>query len=138
MNGLFLVLVALPAALFSFVLEAKRKNTAPATQLPFTWGYFVRVRSFLLGFYLLLAAIYLALTAEQSNAPGTSLLLFLAGVWGIPGFYAIKRKRWAWVVTTIVSLNPVWWIANTVYGKNRWDEFDTDDVKRPVSAPASI
>lgn len=138
MNGYFLVLVALPAALFSFVLEAKRKKTAPARQLPFTWGYFVAVSSFLLGFYLVLAAVYLALTAEQASAPGTSLLLFLAGVWGIPGFYAIKRKRWAWVVTTIVSLNPVWWIANTVYGKNRWDEFDTDDVKRPVSASASI
>lgn len=138
MNGYFLVLVALPAALFSFVLEAKRKKTAPARQLPFTWGYFVAVSSFLLGFYLVLAAVYLALTAEQASAPGTSLLLFLAGVWGIPGFYAIKRKRWAWVVTTIVSLNPVWWIANTVYGKNRWDEFDTDDVNRPVSAPASI
>jgi len=138
MNGLFLVLVALPAALISFVLESRRKKSAPAGQLPFTWGYFVAVSSFLLGFYLLLAAVYLALSAEQDSGPGTSLLLFLAGVWGIPGFYAIKRKRWAWVVTTIVSLNPVWWIANTVYGRNRWDEFDAEDVRRPVSAPASI
>ena len=138
MNGLFLALIALPAALFSFVLEAKRKKTAPVRQLPFTWGYFVALNSFLLGFYLLLAAVYQGLTAEQDSGAGTSLLLFMAGVWGIPGFYAIKRKRWAWVVTTIVSLNPVWWIANTIYGRNRWDEFETDDAKRPVSAPAPI
>lgn len=140
MNAAFLVFVALPAALISFVLEGRRKNTAPANQLPFTWGYFVGMSGFLIGLYCALLAIYVAVAGEKDTAAGAALLLAIAAVFGPAGFYAVKRRKWAWVVTTIVSCNPVWWIANSVYGSNRWHEFEggtTQLISRPAAAEIS-
>ena len=41
----------------------------------------------------------------------------------VSGWFIIQRKRWAWVVGTIASLNPLMWIINYIYGRNRWREF---------------
>jgi len=50
---------------------------------------------------------------------------------------ARKRREWAWVMTCVVSCNPAWLIANTVYGRHRWHEFEGGKVQ-PISAPATI
>jgi hypothetical protein len=137
MNAVFLAFVALPAAFISFILEGRRKNNAPPNQLPFTWGYFVAMSSFLLGSYIMLFALYIAVAAKEDRIVGGVLLFLIGAIWAVPGYYAIKRRRWAWVVTTIVSCNPVWWIANTVYGSNRWNELE-DGERLPISGPATI
>lgn len=143
MNAAYLGLVALPAAFISFILEARRKNNASASPLPFTWGYFVGMSGFLIGLYCGLVGVFVAVAGEEDRVVSAAVLLFLAAVWGPAGYYAMKRRKWAWVMTTIVSCNPVWWIANTVYGRNRWHEFDAGEPKRqpqrrPISAPATI
>jgi uncharacterized membrane protein YfcA len=124
MNALFIALVALPAALASFVLEGRRKSVAPPRELPYTWGFYIGTSGLLLGVYSLFMAFYMSISGGKNASSVAIVLLVLAAVWGPAGYFAIKRRRWAWVVSTIASFNPVWWIANSVYGHNRWDEFD--------------
>ena len=40
----------------------------------------------------------------------------------ISGWFIIQRKKWAWVVGTIIQWNPIIWIINYVYGSKRWNE----------------
>lgn len=39
------------------------------------------------------------------------------------GYKIIKRKKWSWILGTIMSLNPILFIINWIYARNRWDEF---------------
>ena len=39
------------------------------------------------------------------------------------GWFIIQRKRWAWVLGTVLSCNILVWIINYIYGRNRWGEF---------------
>ena len=126
MNALVLGLVTLPAALMAFVLEGRRKNVASPKDLPYTWGFYIGMSGLLLGVYALFAAFYMWISGTENGSISAVVLLVFAAVWGPAGYFAIKRRRWAWVVSTIVSFNPVWWIANSVYGHNRWNEFDRD------------
>jgi hypothetical protein len=68
-----------------------------------------------------------ALGAMRTNQPGVSTECFLYtayfAVQAVCGWFIIKRKRWAWAVGTAASFNIVWWIANSIYAKNRWQEF---------------
>ena len=126
MNALFLALVTLPAALAAFVLEGRRKNAASSKDLPYTWGFYIGVNGLLCGIYSLFMAFYMSIQGTKNASSTAIVLLGLAAVWGPAGYFAIKRRKWAWVVSTIASCNPVWWIANSVYGHNRWDEFERD------------
>ena len=137
MNATYLGLVTLPAAIISFILEGRRKNNPAASPLPFTWGYYVGMSGFLMGAYCAFAAIFVALAGEKDAGASAAGLLILAAAWGPAGFYAMKRRKWAWVITTILSCNPVWWIANTVYGRNRWHEFEGGQAQ-PIFAPVTV
>ena len=49
------------------------------------------------------------------------LLLWWIGI-AIACYSIIKRGRWGWIVATLLSLNPILWIINGIYVKNRWKE----------------
>jgi hypothetical protein len=132
MNAYVLFLVSLPAALISFPLEVRRKKASPR-DLPYTWGFYQGMTGVLLGGYCVIGAVVLSLSAGQGSTSGASFLLMLGSIWGVAGYFVIKRRKWAWVVHTIASLNPVWWIANSIYGHNRWHEFDRDSAT-PLNA----
>jgi hypothetical protein len=67
------------------------------------------------------------LGAMRTNQHGVATECFIYAVYfavqAVCGWFIIKRKRWAWAVGTAASFNIVWWIANTIYAKNRWQEF---------------
>ena len=44
---------------------------------------------------------------------------FLMGVCGI---FMYRRNRWVWLFGTLFSLNPLLWIVNGIYLRNRWAE----------------
>jgi hypothetical protein len=115
------VLVAIPAAIASFQLESRRKQRVGGAQRPYAWGYFQGVSGLLMGFWAIVLAIIVA--QSDSSAPGAAATWFLAAcVWAPAGYFVVKRRRWAWIVHTVASLNPVWWIANFIYARNRWTE----------------
>lgn len=82
-------------------LEHKLKARLPHTR-PYQWGFFLGCMGFWFG-------------------PATLGISALCG-WGI-----IKRRRWAWVVGTLLTMNPLAWIVNGVYAGHRWQEF-TDEA----------
>ena len=96
--GVVLLMIAVGVSMAaSDKLERTRKSRLPQTQ-PYQWGYFIGCLSFWF-------------------APATLGLSALLG-WGI-----IKRRRWAWVVGTILTLNPFVWLINGIYAGRRWHEF---------------
>lgn len=52
---------------------------------------------------------------------GSEVLLSLPCM-PFPDSFVVKRRRWAWVVLTIASLNPILWIAHYFYVRHRWTE----------------
>jgi hypothetical protein len=104
--------------LVPFLLERRRKRHGIG-KLPYTWGYFVGCWLVFLG--ALTAAVGLLGYAGKPGVGPSALVL--SAVFYVPGWFVIRRHRWAWIVGSIVSLNPVWWLINHVYGRNRWDEF---------------
>jgi hypothetical protein len=115
--------IILLAAYVSIILEGRRKNVASLNELPYTWGFFQGMNGLLMGLYSLYWAV-VALTTPEGSPISAGLFLMLAAIWCTAGYFVIKRRKWAWVVSTIASCNPVWWIANLIYGRNRWNEFD--------------
>ena len=111
----FLLSVGISAEL-NHSLENKDPNVTP-----YTWGYFIGLMGALSGFSfgLFYFIAGLALGADQVLVGGLYLLLFAA-----VHVFIIKRKRWAWIVGTILQLNPILWIINGIYGKKRWHEMD--------------
>ena len=57
-------------------------------------------------------------------------------VWGtlfaisaVAHYFIIKRNKWAWIIGGILELNPVLWVTNYMYLKNRWVEMSTLRLK---------
>lgn len=48
-------------------------------------------------------------------------------VFTVVGAFMYKRRRWAWLVGTLLSLNPIVYIVNIIYLKNRWNEMTNEE-----------
>ena len=84
----------------------------------FLWGYFVAVSGVAAGLFMAIAAVTDGVGDDWENFWLIQGLL-LAGF----SVMVFRRTRLGWIGATIVSLNPLWWIINSVYGWNRWGEF---------------
>ena len=76
-----------------------------------------------MGVYALLFVPF-SISSGSAEPSAWLVLLALSAVWGPAGYFVIKRRRWAWIVHTVASFNPLWWIINTVYARHRWAEFE--------------
>jgi hypothetical protein len=113
------VLLAWGAALLfgfalSYLLEVRRRVTSPETR-GYTWGHFVGLSRFT--YPLLFGGM-----AERGNLFFV-VVLASAALYFPVGVCIIKRKRWAVVIGTILSLNPAGWFIDTIYFARRWSEF---------------
>lgn len=54
----------------------------------------------------------------------SSVLIYFLSVL-IYSYLMVKRTKSGWLTGSILWLNPLVWIINTYYGKNRWSEFDS-------------
>jgi hypothetical protein len=118
---IFIVPIALSLA---FYLEAKRKRRQPNTQ-PYTWGLFLG--GALLGQAAPFTLLILYFIVETPTDAAFWLPFFLlAASYVACGFYIIKRRKLALLIGTIFSLNPIVWITNFFYIRNRWAEL-TDE-----------
>ena len=112
------VFSALIAVIPAIVLEGRRQRAAQSAgvvQRPYAWGYFQGVAAVVFG-----TVVLCLLFAAGGDAILGGLAFFTA--YAVPGFFVVKRRRWAWVVLTIASLNPILWIAHYFYARNRWAE----------------
>ena len=110
----------------SYQLE-KNANQNHPDRKPYTWGYFTGVAALTTGAAYSVISFY----AASRTYRGEDILIaigILSLIHSIAGYYVIKRKKVAWVVSTVLLLNPVGWIVNGIYAKNRWHEFEATKV----------
>ncbi|BCS88630.1 hypothetical protein [Pseudodesulfovibrio sediminis] len=90
----------------------------------YRWGYYLGAMG-VMGYGLLaLVATALVLTGETKAVVLAALFILCA----VPFFFIIRRKRWAWIVGTILLFNPVLWIINAIYARHRWAEMQTEEI----------
>jgi uncharacterized membrane protein len=122
--GLIIVPVVIAFAL-AFPLESKRRKKSPGT-LPYKWGYYWGVYwiCFWSGGFL---SIFLFDLTKPWSIQDKILAVGFVGIGAAlaaPGYFVVKRRKWAWVVTTILSMNVVCWVVNWLYAKHRWSELN--------------
>jgi S1-C subfamily serine protease/tetratricopeptide (TPR) repeat protein len=120
------VLVAVVASIcIASSLEKRLKARLPATR-PYMWGFFWGCSAVACGPLAVVAALGMAVAGIDGRWETFGLFLALT-VWlaliAVSGWFIIQRKRWAWVLGTAVSFNPIVWIINGIYAHNRWGEF---------------
>ncbi len=106
-----IVLIAIPIA---FIHDKKLHEEQPSVR-PYKWGYYIGYAG------LIGSVLFIFLVVLFSAA--LALFLVLSIPQAIASYYIIRRKKWAWVLGTILTLNPILWIAHIFYGRNRWGEF---------------
>ena len=123
----FLEIIIFISAIFGIFLYANKLNNKFQLQLPecksFFWGYFMGI--FNVSSSILFIVVSLSVTVNSDPPPPLALFLFIAfvGLLGLVlGYLIIKRSKVALILFTVISLNPVFWIINFIYIKNRWDE----------------
>ena len=99
---IWLAIVVVGSSLIARRLEAKRRQAVPHKRLAY------------------LAAV---LHGDSRGPQNAATDLAVAALLIPTHYYVIRRKKWAWVMGTVISLNPVVWITNVIYGRRRWKEF---------------
>ena len=131
--GLLLYVAIAVNAIASFWLEKKRRARMPGTK-PYTWGIFVGLTSIFWGAFLFVGVIVMGLTRPSSHMITTIIGAALVGwAYAGSGYYTIQRRRTAFVIATLISWNPVWWVANSIYGRRRWSELIAGDRYHPAT-----
>ncbi len=132
---IYFVIVVVGSSLIARRLEAKRRQAVPGT-LPYTWGYFWGLAGLVsgcmfgvmgilgvVGPHKRLAYLAVVLHGDWRGPQNAAIDLVVAALFIPTHYYVIRRKKWAWVMGTVTSLNPVVWIINAIYGWRRWKEF---------------
>ena len=122
------MVVAIPT---SFYLDKRLHNRLPNV-MPYKWGYYTGVMGLLL--YCMISLLFFIGAAVNSSELILPAFFFASST--VPFVFIIKRYRWAWVVGSILLFNPVSWIINFIYAKNRWNELikDKEVTAEPDSA----
>jgi hypothetical protein len=106
-----LYIAIIPIACF-FDNRLHKRN--PALRL-YTWGYF-------LGIAGVVSSVLISLFFFCQGSLGLPIGLFFLAI-ASPFWFIIKRRKWAWIIGSILSLNPFIMVANYFYAKKRWHEF---------------
>jgi len=105
---------------------AKKLNTNHKTLYPdyqdYKWGYFMGVGSMVYGTLYSLFYFFIFISVSV----GLQDIVILLAIFLIPvilGYFVCKKSKQAMIWVTILSLNPIIWIINYFYIKNRRGEF---------------
>jgi hypothetical protein len=114
--ALIAIVIVAPIVL-ALALNRRFRRRNPGKK-PFRWGYYFSIQSFIAG-------IALGILLES----GASALIVCVVFYAVLAWFFAQRHRWAWIVLTIFSFNPVAWIINAIYLWKRWAE---DSVATPA------
>jgi hypothetical protein len=113
----------------AFLLDKRLRRLRPNSR-PFGWGYYNGLGAFI-------APIFVAGQLKEADANTVLFVMFIVACVFIPlGIFTLRRNRWGYVALTVVSLNPLLWIINAFYIKNRWAELDPPLATAPSPPPA--
>jgi NADPH:quinone reductase-like Zn-dependent oxidoreductase/uncharacterized protein YqgC (DUF456 family) len=94
----------------AFVLNRRFKRRHPEAR-GFRWGYYFSIMSFIAG-------LVIGLFMEA----GTTGVIVCGLIYALLAWFFAQRHRWAWIVLTILSFNPIAWVINAIYLWKRWGE----------------
>jgi FtsH-binding integral membrane protein len=114
--GIPLGILIVPIIL-AFVFNRRFQQRNPEAK-GFRWGYYFSIMSIIAG--LVLGAFLEA---------GATVVIICGVLYAVLAWFFAQRQRWAWIILTILSLNPIAWIINAIYLWKRW-------AKGPIAAPA--
>ena len=104
---------------------------------PYTWGYFNGISGMLTGLTLLVWLFFFQAGHSGSGRRADEFAFFL-GLYYLTivalHFLFIKRNRWGILIAIIFQLNPVMWIINGIYLKNRWSEMGSSQAFSGLTA----
>ena len=118
------------------IIAAQYLEDRYLTVRPFRWGYYygcmgLACTPFTL---LFLFALIVAANASQWERVGEMIVYTVyCGIQSVCGWFIIKRRWWAWVLSTILSFNILVWIINWMYGRKRKNDFLHAEFARPLS-----
>lgn len=136
--GVLTLITLVAGAIVSWLFadwKAKRFADDHPGNKPFTWGFFLAY-SGLIAVPLIILVYGIAaanddmrstidLTRSQAEERFALSLIF-----GVPqivlSLFMLKRSRWAFVISTVLSINAFLWIVNFIYFKNRWAELKAE------------
>jgi hypothetical protein len=123
--------VSLVAALFhNSKWKNRGMNGENLYKLGFVWGFFT-IYSTVIGYSLfLLVLLYFGLTGNNANLESTAAVFAVLTCFLVVAWYALKRRVWALILLTLMSLNGIWMVVNFAYFRNRWDEFKQENAAR--------
>jgi hypothetical protein len=129
--GLLTLLPAIGAAAF---LNRRYQESFP-TNRPFRWGYYLAAHE-LLGCAVLFLLIGYGAIHDGSLEAEWVVSAVVVGLYATPAYFLLYRQRWSWIALTILTLNPLTWIVNYIYGRRRWHEL-TPGFSLPDAPPWS-
>ena len=101
--GVPLLAVLVPIAL---AIGLNRRFRQPGRK-PYRWGYYFSIVS-------VVAGLALGVIVDS--------VIVCAILYGVLALCFALRQRWAWLLLTILSFNPIVWIINAIYLRKRWAE----------------
>jgi hypothetical protein len=112
------MLISIPAA-YSMDESLHKKHP---NMKPYKWGYYIGWMGTLGGAPL---AVLQFIAASKTYGSSAEIHVWLGVVLilgAIAHIFVLKRNKWVWIAAIILQLNPILWIVNGVYLKNRWSE----------------
>jgi hypothetical protein len=131
--GLVFLLAFVMCIPVSIALE-KRRRAATAGTKPYTWGIYVGLVSIVWGLGFLAGAASNIFSPSSNPVAEIALGAAIGIADVVVGYYTIQRRSVAFVLATVLSFNPIWWIINAIYGSKRWDELEAGDGARRKEA----
>ncbi|MEY2578526.1 MAG: hypothetical protein QOI49_1350 [Verrucomicrobiota bacterium] len=94
----------------AFVLNRRFRERNPDKR-PYRWGY-----------YFSMMAVIGGLLLGRFLDFGLTGVIVCGLLYGLLAWFFAQRRRWAWIVLTVLSFNPIAWIINAIYLWKRWGE----------------
>lgn len=140
--SIVICILLLPIWLLAVWQDKNLHRRNPAA-LGFKWGYFTGFRIVFLEILLvfLIAEIVRRGRSIDNSDLFTGYILIeiiLVVLFTVCGIFILRRHRWAWIVYTVCTLNPFFWIINGIYIKNRWEEMKSNSRPSPESYPLNL
>ena len=127
-----IIVVSLPALLLLPLLafwRDKELHDRDPSVMGFKWGYFTGFRVLFVGVIYLFVLDRATASGEFPEHEVDAAEFWVTVVLFVPGVFILMRRRWAWVLYTIGSMNPALWMINGIYIKNRWEEIGAESAR---------
>lgn len=119
---LSLIAIVIGAPLFVALALNRRFQQRNPGKRPYRWGYYFSIES-------VVGGIVLGFVLEA----GITVAIVCSVIYAVLAWFFAQRHHWAWITLTIFSFNPVAWVINFFYLRNRWAE---DSAATPFAQPS--